>query len=120
QADEFDHVLGSRKLVGRLAARPNLGSAPTASHRRNALGATGQRKFEIRRELRGDNSGKPTDFLGTRHLHLNRLDDTSSTGTGTRQSSIEFANASNIRNRIRTDKHGEAPVGEARSRRGSW
>jgi len=43
QAYEFDHVLGSRKLVGRLAARPDLGSAPAVGNRCNALAATGQR-----------------------------------------------------------------------------
>src|ERR1700687_6351405 len=47
QANEFDHALGSRKLVGRLASRPNLGSAPAPRHRRNAL-ATTQRRYEER------------------------------------------------------------------------
>src|SRR5260370_14632911 len=41
QANEFDHVLGSRKLVARLAVRPNLGSSPPAPHRRKALGQAG-------------------------------------------------------------------------------
>src|ERR1700686_4511015 len=105
QANEFDHVLGSRKLVGRLATRPDLGSATAAGHLGNALGATGERKFEISREFCWDDSGQPLDLCGTSNLHLNRLDDSNSTGTGTRHSSIEFANASDIRNRIRTEKH---------------
>src|SRR6266404_9065884 len=63
QANEFDHVLGSRKLVGRLASRPNLGSPPAFGHRCNALAATGQLNFEISRELCRDDSGKPTDLL---------------------------------------------------------
>src|SRR5258708_39580212 len=94
QVNKFDHVLGSRKLVGRLASRPNLGSAPAVGNRCNALAATGQRNFEISRELRGDDSGQPLDLFGTRDLHLNRFDDSPSAGTGTRQSSIELSNAS--------------------------
>src|SRR6266481_4568704 len=104
QVNKFDHVLRSRKLVGRLAARPNLGSAPAVGHCGNALAATGQRNFEISRELCGDDSGQPLDLFGTSDLHLKRFDDSPSAGTGTRQSSIELANASNVRNRIRTEK----------------
>src|SRR5437660_5050471 len=104
QAYEFDHVLGSRKLVGRLAARPDLGSAPAVGNRCNALAATGHWNFEISRELRGDDSGQPLDLFGTTDPRLNRFDDSPSAGTGTRQSSIEFANEGNVRNRIRTEK----------------
>src|SRR3982074_72449 len=65
QSNKFDHTFGSRKLVGRLTARPDLSSAPAASHGRNALSATGQRKFEISREFCWDDSGQPFDLFGT-------------------------------------------------------
>src|SRR5258708_31968906 len=120
QANEFDHALRSGKLVSRLAACPDFRSSPVVGHRRNAFGATGQRNFKIGRELCRDDHGEPLDLLGTRNLHLNRLDNSPSAGTGVSNSRIEFANVRDIRNRIGAQKDGQPPVREARSRRWSW
>src|SRR5208282_6112008 len=87
QANEFDHALGSGELVGRLAARPDLRSAPAACHRRNARAATGQRDFEIDRELCWDDSGQPLDLFGTRNLNLDRK----STRLNSSHGSISYA-----------------------------
>src|SRR5438552_3783379 len=65
-------------------------------------------------------AGQPLDLYRTSDLRLNRFEDSPSAGTGTRQSSIELANTSNVRKRIRTEKPRQAPVCEACSRCWSW
>ncbi len=49
QTNEFDHALGSGELVGGLAARADLGSAPASGDGGNTLRTTGQRNLEIGR-----------------------------------------------------------------------
>src|SRR5271156_423479 len=62
QADEFDHALRSRKLVGHFAARPDLGPSSALGYCRNVLAANRQRNLEISRELCRDDSRQPRDF----------------------------------------------------------
>src|SRR5208282_6805660 len=90
QANEFDHALGSGKLVSRLAACPDLGPSSASGHCRNALAATEQRNLEIGHEFCRDDSRKSRDLLSTRSLQLNRLDDSPQAGTGVRHPTIEF------------------------------
>ena len=51
EPDEFDYALWRRKLVRRLSAHAELGSASAIGDRGDALAAIGQWNFEVGREF---------------------------------------------------------------------